>query len=155
MTTIFETIAQDHDKHRTMLMLVGKTKGASDGRAELFARLRHELLSHAAAEERSFYSVLMDIKDTRSQASHSVEEHEEMRDGLERLSKMEHDNPNWIRVFASLRERIEHHMAEEENEIFAAARQALTQEQAEHAAKRFHVLKSKWTEEDEEDTLVA
>lgn len=119
--TVFERLREDHDKQRTLLDLVAKTQGASDGRDELFAKLKTELLAHAAAEEQVFYAQLMAHQHGTDIARHSVAEHKEMNDQLEALSQMSLSNPNWIRKFSSLKEAVEHHLEEEEREVFQIA----------------------------------
>lgn len=118
MTTIFERLREDHDKHRTLLELCAKTHGASDGREELFAKVHAELVSHANAEEKVLYAVLLAEDLTQEKARHSIAEHKTMDDLLDELGKMDHSNPNWVRKFATLHEEVLHHMEEEEREVF-------------------------------------
>ena len=48
--TLFEALREDHDTQRTLLGLLIKTHGDSDGREELFEKVKKALTSHAAAE---------------------------------------------------------------------------------------------------------
>jgi len=52
-----------------------------------------------------------------------------------------HSSTGWLTRFKTLRERLEHHMDEEENEVFAAARKDLSKERAEALADIFNKRK--------------
>ncbi len=83
--TIFEARRGDHDKQRNLVDLITKTSGESDGRVELFERLSAQLEAHAAAEERDFSVPLMQQDLTQKAARHSVAEHKELDDLVEKL----------------------------------------------------------------------
>lgn len=129
MTTIFERLREDHDKHRTLLDLCAKTHGASDGRDELFTKVRAELVSHANAEEKIFYAILLAADPTQEKARHSIAEHKTMDDLIEELDSMDYSNPNWVRKFETLQEKALHHMEEEEREVFQLGGKVLSDAQ--------------------------
>lgn len=52
MTDIFDRIREDHTAFRTLIELVGKTDGDSEGRRELFGKMADQVRTHAPAEER-------------------------------------------------------------------------------------------------------
>lgn len=143
MSTIFETLREDHDKHRRLLDLVAKTKGDSDGRRELFDKLKTELESHANAEERAFYSVLLADEMTQPKSSHSIKEHQEMDELLTELDSMDFSNPHWLPKFRELKEQAEHHMAEEEREVFQIAGKVLSKQQKDSLSDTFKREKRK------------
>ena len=136
MTTVFEALRHEHDKHRTLLDLVAKTKGDSEGRRELFAKLKTELIDHARAEERSFYSELIDKPQAQDKATHSIAEHKEIEDLLEELEDMDFSSSQWLPRFEHLKERVEHHEAEEEHEVFQVAGKVLSDDQKTQLATR-------------------
>jgi hemerythrin superfamily protein len=127
MTTIFEALRADHDTQRTLIDLVTKTEGDSEGRRELFERLRRAMEAHASAEERFFYVPLMEHDVTQSHARHSVAEHKELDDFLEQLEGYDMSAPQWLLTARELSERLLHHLAEEEKEIFPVAGKALSE----------------------------
>ena len=135
--TIFEELREDHQKQRTLLDLIEKTSGDSDGRRELFARLRTEAIAHAAVEERVFYATLLGERQTRDKAGHSVVEHREAEDMLEELTDVDMSSPAWLPKFRKLAEALRHHMDEEEQEVFQLAGKVLTAAQAKQMAQEF------------------
>ena len=125
-TTIFEALRDDHDTQRTLADLLLKTEGDSDGRRELFDRLKRELEAHAGAEERFFYVPLMEYDLTQEHARHSVAEHKEIDDFIEQLDGYDMSGPQWIQTARELADRLLHHLEEEEKEVFPVAGKALS-----------------------------
>jgi hemerythrin-like domain-containing protein len=126
---IFDALRDDHETQRTLVGLLVKTHGDSDGRRELFERLTRELAAHAAAEERAFYVALMQHDETQEKARHSVAEHHELDELVERLEGTEMSAPHWLTTARELAERLVHHLDEEEHEVFQMAGKVLTESQ--------------------------
>lgn len=122
MPTIYESIKADHDEHRKLLATIIDTEGDSATRRKAWYELYYDVKSHAAAEEETFYSKLMATEEGQDDARHSVSEHKEMDDLLEELNKIDMSSSAWLTRFRQLKHDYEHHMDEEEEEIFAKAR---------------------------------
>ncbi len=117
---IYADLKRDHDKQRDLLKrLAGETGG--EQRRTLFEELRLELQSHAAAEEESLYATMLGNPDLRDDARHSVAEHKEVDDILGELMDLNPASTDWEEKFAHLRHRYEHHIDEEEQDMFPAA----------------------------------
>ena len=135
---IFEALREDHEKQRTLVDLLVKTHGDSEGREELFERLVSELERHAMAEERNFYIHLMQEDQTQEKARHSVSEHHEMDELIEKLRDMDRSSSQWVATAEKLRERVHHHLDEEEQEVFQMAGKVLSNKQKEELAESYH-----------------
>jgi hypothetical protein len=131
MTDIFSILKSDHDLHRQMLDNIGKTTGHGDERRDLFEAFRIEVTAHAAAEEQSLYAHMLADPELQEEGRHSVAEHKEIDDMLGELQKMDVDEDAWIAQFKELRHRYEHHIDEEEEEMFPAAEEAFEAVKAE------------------------
>lgn len=140
---IFADLKQDHDKHRAMLERLGDTSGDSEERRTLFRAFRIEVTAHAAAEEMSLYATMLGKPDLRHEAQHSVSEHKEIDDFLEELGEIEMSSPHWLPKFKEMRHRYEHHIDEEEEEMFPAAADGLSQAKQTELAKIFEERKPK------------
>jgi hemerythrin-like domain-containing protein len=127
-TTIFEAIRDDHQTQRTLVDLVLKTQGASDGRQELWDRLKREIEAHAAAEERYFYVPLIEHDLTQDAARHSVAEHKELDDYVEQLEGYDMSGSQWLQTARALGERLTHHLDEEEREVYPIAGRVLPED---------------------------
>lgn len=122
---IYRALKADHDKQRAMLQQLGDQNGDTPERRALFEQFRLELQSHAAAEEESLYAVMLGNPDLRDDARHSVSEHKEVDDLLGELLDLPFASTEWEERFAHMRHRYEHHIDEEEEDMFPAADQEL------------------------------
>lgn len=136
-STIFEALREDHEKQRTLIDRLVETHGDSEGRNELFARVKRELVAHAAAEERYFYVPLMEHDMTQDNARHSVAEHQELDEFVEQLENYDMSGPQWIQTAKELRERLVHHLDEEEREVFPVAGKVLSDSQKTELAEEY------------------
>lgn len=127
--TIFEAIRNDHETQRTLMDLVTKTHGDSEGREETWPRLKAEIQAHAAAEERFFYVPLMEHDVTQEAARHSVAEHKELDDFIEKLDETDMSSSAWLSTAKNLQERLFHHLDEEETEVFPVAGRVLGEDE--------------------------
>jgi hypothetical protein len=118
---IFRDLREDHDRQRKLLEQVGSSSGAGEERREAFEKLRLDLQAHAAAEEESLYATMLANPDLREDARHSVSEHKEVADYLAEMMDAEFGSTEWEALFAEMRHRYQHHILEEEREMFPAA----------------------------------
>lgn len=135
--TIFDALRADHETQRTLIDILVDTTGDSEGRNEIFDKLQRELEAHAGAEERHFYVPLMEVDLTQESARHSVAEHKELDDFVEKLRDYDMSGPQWIQTARELRERLLHHLEEEEVEVFPVAGKALTDAQKQELADSY------------------
>ena len=140
MTDIYQAILADHKRHRELLDKIADTSGDSEQRRKFWDDFYYDVSAHAAAEEETFYSKLLEEPHGQDKARHSVHEHQEMDDIMIELSEMDFSSPGWLARFKTLKHDYEHHMEEEENEIFNAAKKLFSDteetEFAENFAKR-------------------
>lgn len=121
MAKIFDLLKEDHDKHRELIKKIVKTEGDSAERRELFTEFREEVTAHANAEEQSLYAEMLSRPELQDDGRHSVAEHKELDDLLAELSEMDMSSSGWLQKFKTLRHDYEHHIDEEEQEMFPAA----------------------------------
>lgn len=136
--TIFDVLKQDHEKARYLF-----DKAEKAGRKEisslqkLFSQLEEELSIHMEGEERFFYSVLEQNEEMRDKVLQAFEEHQVAKTLLGTFQALAVDDERWSAKMQVLHEIVEHHMQEEEKEIFKLARKALKQEQQHEIAMQF------------------
>ncbi|SFD61049.1 Hemerythrin HHE cation binding domain-containing protein [Sulfitobacter brevis] len=148
MPSIYEAIKADHDEHRKLLDSIAQTSGDSAERRDGWDSFYHDVKSHAAAEEETFYSKLISETWGQDAARHSVHEHQQMDDILEELHEMDMSSSGWLTRFKTLKEEYEHHMDEEVNEVFERAREVIGAEDNDAFGARFEARKK------EERTLI-
>ncbi|MEZ5779225.1 MAG: hemerythrin domain-containing protein [Paracoccaceae bacterium] len=143
MTSIYDAIKADHQHHRDLLKRIADTSGNSDKRQSAWRDFYCDVKSHAAAEEETFYSKLMSKTWGQDAARHSVTEHAEMDELMEELNRMDMASSGWLNKFNKLRHDYEHHMDEEENEVFTRARKVIPEEETRNFGDRFRKRKKK------------
>lgn len=156
MPTIYDAIKTDHDEHRAMLSRIHETSGNSAERRSAWSQFYRDVKSHAAAEEETFYSKLISKTWGQEHARHSIHEHQSIDDLLEELNELDMASPGWLQKFKKLRHEYEHHIEEEETEIFPRAREVIADREIEGFGARFVERKkeeSKLIEQKREDSL--
>ena len=138
---IFADLKADHDRHRAMLAALADA--GCPNRADLFEAFRIEVSAHAAAEEESLYATMLARPELRDDARHSVSEHKEIDDFLTELLELDAASSAWTEKFGEMRHRYEHHIGEEEEEMFPAAAKELSDAEEARIAGVFERRKPK------------
>ncbi|MGC1497072.1 MAG: hemerythrin domain-containing protein [Sulfitobacter sp.] len=156
MPSIYDAIKADHDSHRTLLDEIAETSGNSKERRTKWNTFYHDVKAHAAAEEETFYSKLISKTWGQDAARHSVHEHQKLDDIMEELHDMDMASPGWLTRFKTLKHDYEHHMEEEENEVFKRAKEVIGAEDDDAFGSRFEARKKEergLIDEKREDSL--
>ncbi len=138
---IYADLKRDHDKQRKMLKELAELKGDAKKRKKLFEEFRLEVQSHAAAEEESLYAEMLGNPELRDDARHSVSEHKEVDDLLGEMMDLDFASDEWESTFFHMRHRYEHHIDEEEEEMFPAAEKELDSATEEQLAETYEERK--------------
>jgi hypothetical protein len=134
----------DHDKVSGIFAkLEETTERAAKTREELFGQLKQELDVHAHIEETIFYPVLKQEAETREVTMEGFEEHHVIKTLLKELEPMSVETEQWTAKLKVLKENVEHHVEEEEGEMFKGAREVLSKEQLEDLGARMEAEKKR------------
>jgi iron-sulfur cluster repair protein YtfE (RIC family) len=138
----FELLKQDHEKVSGIFeKLEPTTENAVKTREELFAKLKNELDIHARIEEQIFYPAIKQAEETHDITLEAFEEHRVVKRLLSELEAMPVDNEQWGAKLKVLKENVEHHVEEEEGEMFPSARKVLSEEQINDLGARMEAAK--------------
>ncbi|HKP87746.1 MAG TPA: hemerythrin domain-containing protein [Blastocatellia bacterium] len=141
---IFGMLKEDHKKVSGIFeKLEPTTERAVKTREELFARLKIELDVHALVEEKILYPALEQIEETRDIALEAIEEHRIVKELLADMDNMSKESEQWTAKLTVLKENVEHHVEEEEGEMFKKARSVLNDELIEELTRRAQAEKTK------------
>ena len=139
----FTLLKNDHKNVAGILQKLEDTsERAVKTREELFTQLKKELDVHTEIEEKIFYPVLEKAEETRDIALEAFEEHRLVKQLLSELEAGAKDDEEWTAKFTVLKENVEHHVEEEEGEMFKNARKVLSEEQAEELGARMEQAKT-------------
>lgn len=138
----FELLKQDHKKVSGIFeKLEATTERGVKTREELFAQLKQELDVHARIEETVLYPVLKQLDETEDITLEAYEEHNVVKQLLAELEEMPKDDESWGAKLKVCQENVEHHVEEEEGEMFKDARKVLSQEQIDDLGARLEAAK--------------
>jgi hemerythrin-like domain-containing protein len=138
----FELLKQDHKKVSGIFeKLEPTTERGIKTREELFAQLKQELDIHARIEETILYPALKEAEETKDITLEAFEEHGVVKQLLAELDEMPKDDESWGAKLKVLQENVEHHVEEEEGEMFPSARKVLSQQQIEELGTRMEAAK--------------
>ncbi len=130
-----ETVAGIFEK------LEDTTERAEKTREELFTRLKGELGVHAHIEETIFYPSIKRAAETHDIVLEGFEEHHVIKVLLGELAEMPVDTEEWGAKLKVLKENVEHHVEEEEGDMFPKSREVLSKEQIEELGTQMEAEK--------------
>jgi hemerythrin superfamily protein len=138
----FQLLKEDHQKVSGLFQQIEPTtERAEKTRTELFAKLREELDIHAQIEEKVFYPAIKQAAETREIVLEGFEEHHVIKMLLKELEAVPVDTEQWSAKFKVLQENVEHHVEEEEGEMFQKARQVLSEDEINSLGEQMQQLK--------------
>lgn len=138
----FTLLKADHKKAAAIMEKIdATTERGVKTREELFAQLKTELEIHTRIEEKILYPTLKEVDKTRDITFEAFEEHRLVKQLLAELDKLGKNEETWTAKFAVLKESVEHHVEEEETDMFPKATKALSEEEVEALGARLEKAK--------------
>ncbi|MPY68967.1 MAG: hypothetical protein GEU92_02655 [Alphaproteobacteria bacterium] len=142
---ILEKLHQEHEEVKGLLAKMCDTEDART-RSELFSEFKTALVKHARAEEKALYDPIIksEGKDAAMDAREGYVEHEVADKLVEKLSRARNKgSEEWTAGIMVLKEILEHHIEEEEDEMFSSAREQFDDGEREKMEEKFEKEKSK------------
>jgi hemerythrin-like domain-containing protein len=123
-------LKEDHRKVKKLLAeLESTTERGVKTREELFTKVKQELVIHEAIEEEIFYPALKEHPKTKDIALEAYEEHHVVDTVMAEIEGVAYDDEKWGAKFTVMKENLEHHIEEEEGEMFKQAKQVFDQDE--------------------------
>ena len=136
-------LTDDHDKMRKLLdELETTTERGVKTREELFSKIKGELTIHEIIEEEIFYPALKDHPKAKDIVLEAYEEHHVVDTVMAELDRLPVDDETWGAKAKVMQENVEHHMGEEEGEMFQKARQVFDKDELELLGTRMERRKT-------------
>src|SRR4026209_795638 len=115
----------DHDKVKKLLNeLESTTERGVKTREDLFSTIKGELSIHEVIEEEIFYPALKSHPKAKDIVLEGYEEHHVVDLLMGELESLDVSDETWGAKAIVMKENIEHHIEEEEGEMFKQARRA-------------------------------
>jgi hemerythrin superfamily protein len=128
------------EDHRAVKKLLSELESTTDRgvktREELFTRIKADLTVHEIIEEEIFYPELKQHPKAKDIVLEGYEEHNVVDTLMGELSSMPFDDERWGAKAKVMQENIEHHIEEEEGEMFKKARQVFDESELEDLGNR-------------------
>jgi len=127
----------DHDKVKKLLSeLESTTERGVKTREELFATIKGELTAHEIVEEEIFYPELKSHPKAKDIVLEGYEEHAVVDTLMGELEGLAVDDETWGPKAKVMKENIEHHIEEEEGEMYKRARQVFDRAELDDLGQR-------------------
>ena len=143
-----QLLKQDHEKMKKLLEDAdATTERGVKTREELFRKIKRELTVHETIEEQILYPALKVHPKAKDIVLEGYEEHHVADLLLAELESLSFDDERWGAKLGVMKEGIEHHIEEEEGEMFPKARQIFDKAELEELGSRMEALKLEATKE--------
>ena len=140
---VLKLLKKDHSAVRTMFGKFDRTGPSShEKRADLFEKIRRELQIHSKAEEELFYPAIKARNgDGRRLVSEALKEHKDVDELLTQISRLKPSDKSFDEKMETLIENVDHHIEEEEGEIFRFAEENCSEQELEELGRQIEERK--------------
>mgnify|MGYP001236416081 CR=1 FL=1 len=144
-------IKEEHNEFKDLMKKIQESKDSK--KKDLFRDLYAKLNGHHEAEEHVLFPLVKEKVDEEDKkvVLEMIEEHSLGNYQFSVLERTSIDNETWDAKFSVLKEVLEHHMDEEEEDFITLARKVLPKEQLEDLLDEFESLLKEKKEEKEKD----
>jgi hemerythrin-like domain-containing protein len=135
------------DDHDDMKQLLKKAEDTTERAVKTRAALLHEigvkLTAHEKIEEDIFYPALKEHPKAKDIVLEGYQEHHVVDLILGELKDLDENDETWAAKFSVMKENIEHHIEEEEGEMFTKARSAFSAAELDELGDQMEAMKEK------------
>ena len=134
------------EDHQRVQALFEQVKGSENERQhqQLFKKIKSELETHTYIEEKVFYPAVKKQDDLRDQVLEAVEEHLQVKTLLRAIERLTSGNDRFDAKLSVLMDDVEHHVQEEENEMFPQVEAKFSSEELEELGREMEAAKKEF-----------
>ena len=139
---VFSLLMKDHQQVAQLLAALhdATVRGDRAERQRVFGQIKHELSVHAQVEEEHVYPVFQQAEQTSDAAAEALEEHRKLKTLVTALESGP-DDKTWVSKMLEFKKAVEHHVQEEEQDLFVKGREVLTSAEAEELGRLVEAAK--------------
>lgn len=139
---VLSQIKKEHNDFRKVLKEIEKDKVK---KADKFEKFISKLLAHHKAEEEILFKDLSKKSDAKGKniVLEMIEEHHLGQYQSKVIQKISEKNKTWDAKFTVFKEVLEHHMEEEETDLFKKAKKYFSKEELKNKYEDFEKISSK------------
>lgn len=131
-----EMLKEDHALVAELFEQAENTENEKQ-KQKLFDQIATELETHTYIEEKYFYPELEQHEDFKDITLEAFEEHKQVKTLIRELRALADGSEKFDAKLTVMKENVEHHVQEEEEEMFPQVREAFSQEQIEAWGEQF------------------
>lgn len=135
-----DLLREDHEKVSELFAQIEEAKNSSE-QQRLFEKIRTELETHTHIEETAFYPVLEEYEELKDMVLEAYEEHKQVKTLLREISTLTTDSEKFEAKIAVIKENVEHHVDEEENDMFPQIEQLIEEPELERLGEELEMAK--------------
>jgi hemerythrin superfamily protein len=135
-----ELLKGDHQKVQELFEQVKATESQKQHK-QLFKKIKTELDTHTHIEEKVFYPTLKKYEEFKETVLESVEEHLQIKTLLRAIDNLSEGNDRFDAKLKVLIDDVEHHVEEEEGELFPKVERQLSSTQLEELGQELEAAK--------------
>lgn len=143
--TIYSTLKKEHKEVKEMFEQILDDKKPS---MIVFNQIMEALQPHMSGEEKYFYPAITKASESKEDEAFIVneafEEHKWAKAIAAEICRIDENDEMWLPKVKVLSDMIDHHIEEEEGEVFKAAKKAITKEEQEEILRQYQQEKKKW-----------
>lgn len=129
-------LIDDHREIQAVLKQIRETdERETRERSDLFEKARRLLTVHEVIEEEIFYPTLEQHPKAKDMVLEGFEEHDVVNHIMGELEGMPYDDEHWGPTAKVMTENVEHHIGDEEHEMFPKARQVFDERELQELGK--------------------
>lgn len=129
------------EDHREVENLIAQLESGAD--KDTFLKLKSSLELHTQIEESIYYPALEDKSETDDLITDAYQEHDEVDELLEEMSGTDIESDEFQTLLQQLKDSINHHVKEEENELFPKSEEILGAETLDRMGDEMEKMKAK------------
>jgi hemerythrin superfamily protein len=144
-TDILETLKKEHDEVKDLLEELQETE-AGEKRGRLVQQIKQALVPHTKAEEKVVYDRVIALRDKEAQTDghEGYIEHELASETLQRLEALGASaSAEHVAVAKVLKELVEHHIKEEESNVWSDVKKNFSDEDRKQMNVQFEAAKAR------------
>lgn len=141
---VLSTLEAEHDEAQELLERLVDSHGSRE-RKRLLEKLKQVLLPHIKAEERAVYDAVLALRNrgARIDGNEGYIEHSLVDQSLKELDRLGAGTVEFAATARVLKELVDHHVREEEKNIWTQIRDNFSAEQREQMNRAFLVAKKR------------
>ncbi len=141
-----ELLKEDHKKVQELFEQVKATESEKQHK-QLYKKIKAELEAHAYCEEKVFYPTLKKQEEFKDSVLEAIEEHLQMKTLFRDIDRLSDGNERFDAKLMVLIDDVEHHVEEEEGEMFPKVEKQFPEEDLEEMGMQMEMAKKEFTKQ--------